>query len=196
MSFGREPKLSLLSAEGSGLPQVAHDTDSVVSFSPPRHRRPRTQLSQDAGFTSGSLLKRSPSDSRLHTHYNPGERLSTLYSNSSFMDSRTLSYPIFPGAVSEGTEGSTFDHFRYEQSVRASGHWGMGMYPVRAYCVVCKCEVGTQVSTRLAEELPSFLQFLSDFIHCCRHSTDSTPKQEIVHSCVRCKRVLARVILE
>lgn len=196
MSFGAEARLSLLSAEGSGQPVPELGEDSISSFSPPRHRRPRTQLSQDTGFVSISHLKRSPSDTRLPTHPNPGERLSTLYTSSSFMDSRTLSYPVFGGPQSgDAAEGSTFDNFRYEQSVRVSGHWSLGPYPTRTYCATCKAEVGTQVTIRQSQQLPAVLRFIDDFIHCCRHRIDHEP-QELVHACALCKRILARVILE
>lgn len=196
MSFRAESRLSLLSAEGSGpgpVPSLAEE--SISSFSPPRHRRPRTQVSHDAGSTCTSQLKRSPSETRFPGHLHPTERLSTLYTSSSFFDSRTISHQVFGSLHSEAAEGSTFDNFRYEQLVRANGHWSLGLYPVRAYCVNCKIEVSTQVTTRQPQHLPAILAFLDDFIHCCRHRTENEG-QEIVHSCPSCKRILARVILE
>jgi len=196
LSFRAESRLSLLSAEGSGPgPIPALVEDSLSSFSPPRHRRPRTQVSHDAGSTCSSQLKRSPSETRFPGHLNPTERLSTLYTTSSFFDSRTIAHPVFGGSHSEAAESSTFDNFRYEQSVRASGHWTLGLYPVRAFCANCKMEVGTLVTTRQPQRLPAILAFLDDFVHCCRHRADSEG-QEIVHSCASCKRILARVILE
>lgn len=196
LSFRVESRLSLLSAEESGpRPTPEQVEDSILSFSPPCHRRPRTQVSHDAGSIPNSQLKRSPSETRLPSHPNPTERLSTLYTSSSFFDSRTIAYPVFSGPHSDAAEGSTFDHFRYEQSVRPSTHWSLGLYPVRVYCSNCKIEVSTQVTTRQPQPLPAFLTFLDDFIHCCRHKADH-PAQELVHSCARCKRILARVILE
>lgn len=194
MSFGADPRLSLLSAEGSGPLPVPELSEDSASSSPPQHRRPRTQVSHDS-LVSNSLLKRSPSDSRLPAHPNPGERLSTLYTSSSIMDSRTISYPVFGGPQSgDAAEGSTFDNFRYEASVRASGHWSLGPYPTRTYCATCKAEVGTQVTTRQPQQLPAVWRFIDDFVHCCQRT--ESQGQELVHSCARCKRILARVILE
>ena len=80
-----------------------------------------------------------------------------------------------------------------ESNEKFSIHYTSFALPSRMYCTSCDKEVFTIVSFQFIE--PSFWKSVEKLIHsfkCCDESL-STKERQLVHSCSRCHKILAKI---
>ena len=80
-----------------------------------------------------------------------------------------------------------------ENNEKFSIHYTSFALPSRMYCTSCDKEVFTIVSFQFIE--PNFWKSVEKLIHsfkCCDESL-STKERQLVHSCSRCHKILAKI---
>lgn len=118
----------------------------------------------------------------------------SLNADQSFIVSKKILERISSEPEEEGSEIRKREVIGYDRSVRSSIRKSTLAFPNLLFCPTCKADTYTEISFKI-QELGFFesIKFFFQAIKCCGEPNSLSRYQEVVHTCRKCKKILARV---